>query len=100
MNPWGIIAWIVLTLLAGLGLAILVNLGKSIYQESRMASLDRRAQAGKVTCQRLDGMRCSNIATRKTTTGYFCNEHDHCRQAQGYGSFSISAPLAYTLERR
>lgn len=97
MNPFFILCWIAvagIAICAGVLAVIAANATFKHLQESRER---KRADAGKLTCQYVQQDQCQLVATRRTSTGYFCNEHDQSNQARGYGSFSFSSPLEHTL---
>lgn len=104
MNPWSIIGWFVVVFMIGIPLAAaMVKVGYAVVQDVRKSHKLKRANAGKLTCEYVEPEMvptwCHNVATRRTTTGFFCNEHNQSRQARGYGSFSFSSPLDHTLTK-
>ena len=92
MNPWNLVGWIVvgvLALVVVLPLAIKVGLlVAELVSDSRKARRIRRAHKGKVRCDYRepgpDGKQCVNIATRKVPGRRFaCEEHFNSRSLQG-----------------
>jgi len=79
VNPWHILGWLLVILLAP---AVIIFVGKIVFaigelvvallKDVRRSYRLRRANKGKVKCE-LKG--CVNIATRRTKGGFRCEEH-------------------------